>query len=296
MKKILWTNPTKSGLCDRLQDLFLMSAYAYMHDSDLYLYWPQGSDDLNFNQFQLNTWPTSRWTDYFKENICLHFNLPSNIHFLPKKSSVSSEPVVHFNNYLGGVLSRKMFAEKYGLDKNSFYKFHNKALSEFTAKNKLINLVGENTQIDLSIHLRRTDKINTNPNHVEIHTQELKWLDDMTMKCVLDQIKESHKKLNIYVCSDCPESKNEYIDKLSSKCNIIQAPNTNHDCEQTYIDLHLLSKSQKVIMSQKHSNFSYFASSINESELLYFYSDNELISGSDSNRFKIFHGEAQCLL
>ena len=69
MKKILWTNATKSGLCDRLQDLFLMSAYAYMHDSDLYLYWPQGQRDLQFNQFQLDTWPNSRWADYLKENV-----------------------------------------------------------------------------------------------------------------------------------------------------------------------------------------------------------------------------------
>jgi len=42
----------------------------------------------------------------------------------------------------------------------------------------------------------------------------------------------------------------------------------------------MLSQSKKIIMSQKHSNFSIFSSLIRETELIYFYKDNNLISNS----------------
>lgn len=292
MRKIFWTNVTKSGLCDRLQDILLMSAYASLNGCDLYLYWPQGNKDLRFNKFQLDTWPNSRWSDYLKENLCNYFNLPKNIHFLPQNSLEDTGEVLFFNDYLGGVFSRKTFAEKYGLDKNKFYKFYDKAVSEFTGKDKLKNLTDKDKQIDISVHLRRTDKINSNPNFVEIHLRELENLDDMTEECVLMEIKRSNKKLNVYVCSDCPKSKAKFVDKICDKCNIIESPPVTHDYEQTYLDLYLLSQSQKIIMSQKHSNFSYFASLLNESELIYFYPDNEMITNSDHSRLKLFSRKA----
>jgi hypothetical protein len=288
MKKIFWTNATKSGLCDRLQDLFLMSAYASLKDCSLYLYWPQGNKDLSFNKFQLDTWPNSRWSDYLKENLCSYFSLPENIHFLPENCLDNTGETWHFNDYLGGIFSRKTFAERYGLNKNEFYKFHDKALSEFVAKDKLTKLVNKESRIDLSVHLRRTDKINSNPNFVEIHLEELRSLDDMTEECVLREIKLSNRKLNVHVCSDCPEAKAKFIGKICGKCNIVEPPSANQDYEQTYLDLYLLSQSKKIIMSQKHSNFSFFASSLNKSELIYFYSDNKLINNSDHSRFKLF--------
>ncbi|MHA2087958.1 MAG: hypothetical protein ACW972_06765, partial [Promethearchaeota archaeon] len=234
------------------------------------------------------TWPKARWHDYLKINLCSYFNLPKNINFLNNPNFDREPGIKLFNDYLGGIYSESSFCDKYKLDKKLFNDLYQKTLSEFTPKKKLLDLISDNTKIDLAVHLRRTDKINSSPNHVEIHNQELKNLDDMTLQSVFNEINNSKRNLNIYVCSDCEKSKNSFIEKISSKCTIIKTPKVNFEFEKTYVDLYLLSISGKIIMSQKHSNFSCFASSLNNAELVYFYEDNEFINSSSSNRFKLF--------
>jgi hypothetical protein len=289
-QKMIWTNVTKSGLCDRLQDLFLVAAYANMINCDLYLYWPEGQKDLQFNDFQLKTWPKSRWSDYLKNNLCSYFNLPNNVYFLNDNDSNKEGYYFYFNDYLGGIFNRKTFSEKYNLNKLEFYKFHDECLSQFTPKDKLVSLFNTSDNIDLAIHLRRTDKVNSLPNFfLEIHSSELQNLNDKTIQCILNEVQNNkEKKINVYICSDCEDTKKYFNETISNVCNIIETPQINFDYEQTYIDLYYLSNSKKLIMSQKHSNFSYFSSSIKKNLLIYFYKENELISNSDTNNYIFF--------
>jgi hypothetical protein len=286
MNKIFWNNSTLSGLCDRLIDLSLMSAYAKVQDKNLLLQWNLQS---GFTEFQLKTWSKDRFEDYKKENFTKYFNLPSNILFLDENNFDGVELVFH--DYLGGVYSTKTFYTKYCDNLCSYEEFkkaHYNTLSEFTPKQALLDIVGTNNVIDISVHLRRGDKVNNNPNFVEISSEHLNSLDSLTKECFIQQINLFKEKPTVFVCSDSAEAKKDFIEEFTERCNFIDRSPINFSYEKTYIDLYLLSISKTIIMSQKHTNFSIFSSLINRNKLIYFFEDNEMIKGGDFLNAKLY--------
>lgn len=277
--KLLWSRPTRSGLCDRLMDLILVSSLAKINNQSLYLKWYQG-DDLSFSNYQKETWPICRWTDYLLENIQNYFSLPENVNFINPNTKLE-KPLI-FDNYLGGVHSPKTFYQlcDMNIDYEQFYNVYRDTIEQFKPKQKLLNLVDPTEQIDLAVHLRRTDKVNFNPNGVEIHNSELKKLNDITLRCIVEEIEKTKKQKKVLICSDDDKAKMDLQSRIQDKCIVVDSPKVNYEFEKTYVDLIMLSQSKKIIMSQKHSNFSIFASLMHEAELVYFYKDNNFILNS----------------
>jgi hypothetical protein len=277
--KLLWSNSTLSGLCDRLMDLILMSSLARIIDKDLYLKWRQ-IDEFGLSDYQKETWAGCRWTDYLIENVQNYFELPENINFINSNTEFQNGLVI--DKYLGGIYSPKTFYQLLNLniDYEQFYNVYRDTIGQFKPRQKLLNLVDLTEQIDLAVHLRRTDKVNLSPNGVEIHNDDLQKLNDITLKCIMEEMEKTKDKKKVFICSDDDKAKLNLQSKIQDKCIIVDSPKVNYEFEKTYVDLFMLSQSKKIIMSQKHSNFSIFSSLIRETELIYFYKDNNLISNS----------------
>lgn len=293
MNKIIWTNSPMSGLCDRLMDLMLMSTLAKINNSNLYLRWVEG-DEIPFTDSQRETWPAYRFSDYLLENVQRYFIFPKNIEFV---NDLTNHHGYYFNDYVGGMHSPNSFCRKYSIDEKAFMPAYRNIISEFKPTERLKTIIKEHTnssdipQIDLSIHLRRTDKVNSAPNAVEIATTKLDCLDAITEEFLRGQIEDNAKRLSVFVCSDSIESKKQFEAKFESECDFINYSALEHNYESTYVDLLLLSESEQIVMSQKHSNFSLFASMINQKKLIYFYENNDLLSQASLSHANLYKNE-----
>ena len=283
---LIWTNSTKSGLCDRLLDLFIIASYAKLLNKKLMLKW----EEQPINEIQKNIWNKIRFDDYKIENLKLYFTLPEHINiiseadFYSKISCIESDDLI-FNNYLGGVYSPITFYEKY-IDKkyikDEYINTFNYLINEFRPTEKLIKLAENIPENLVSIHLRRTDKASKFVSAKDSHGfgENVDELNNKTINLINKFINSGYK--NFYFASDCLNTKNEY-EKMFQEQNIINYF-IDKDIEQTYIDLYIMSRSNYIVLSQKHSSFSLFASLINKSILIYFY-NNDIIQ---SNKYKYF--------
>jgi hypothetical protein len=145
-------------------------------------------------------------------------------------------------------------------------------LQEFKPTEKLLNLVKDNQKPKVSTHLRRTDKINVLGDYSTFMTYDgLDHLDNLT-KYVIDKFYNDEDFF--YFSSEDKEVLKNYHELYPN--HIVHNTNCT-DIEKTYIDLYMLSISDYIILSQVHSNFSTFASYLNNSKLIYLY-DNSLMS------------------
>lgn len=288
--KIVWMNSTLSGLCDRFVDLFLLAAMMRVLGSELIVPW---RINRNFTERQLKTWDKARFEDYKYENFSQYFSLPKSIKILTEEefSNYDLTGHYHFNDYLGGVFTPASFYRKYLTGICSYEVFeesHSQVLREFTPKQKLLDIVGCSPNSDLAIHLRRGDKVNDSPNEVEIAVNALQDLDEMTKLCA-DKILSRKNSATVFICSDEDSFLKQYEQRYAeSGHRILKAVNECTRVERTYVDLFLLSRAKTIVMSQKHSNFSLFASQVGNSNLVYFYKNNPMIENSIS----VFHEEA----
>jgi hypothetical protein len=282
----VWTNSSKSGLCDRLIDLFIIASTAKLYNKELYLHW----EEQPINDIQRNIWNKIRFDDYKIENVIQYFNFPDIIHFISKdelnKISNCQENNIIFNNYLGGIYSPITFYETF-IDKtytlDTYLDIFKIMINKFKPTDKLLNLVKDiNTNI-ISIHLRRTDKSSIHVSPEDAHGVPLNELDILNnnTKTIINQIINNGYN-NLYFSSDCPFTKLEY-ENYYKDYNILNF-NINNSIEQTYIDIYIISISKYIIMSQKHSSFSLFSSLINESNLIYLYNNDILYN----NKYYIF--------
>ena len=287
-KTMFWSNPTASGLCDRLSDVMLLATLANLLGADLYFNWIEavfqygavGEPVWNYKEGQDKTWDKVRFEDYRYENYSQYFNLPKNI----KINEVVNNPTYHFDSYLGGIFSPELFYEQCNISSictfDKFLEEFKETVKQFTPTDKLLNLVSHLPKPNISVHLRRTDKIRVNcDNMTTINTDELDNLNKKTIEAI--DILNGDDKL-IYFASDDQEENKKYY-KLY--------PNNIKDdvggFEKTYIDLYMLMCSDYIIMSQIHSNFSVFASYINQAKLVYLY-DNCLIIQKKFNKLDNF--------
>jgi hypothetical protein len=283
---LIWKNSTKSGLCDRLLDLFIMASYSKLINKKLLLKW----EEQPINKIQEKVWNHTRFDDYKIKNVNIYFRLPAHINILSdidfenNINNIGDEDLI-FNNYLGGIYSPITFYKKY-IDKNfkldEFINIFNSLINQFKPTEKLINLVQNIPKNLISIHLRRTDKsskfISANDSHGV--GENVSELNNKTIDIINKFINFGYN--NFYFASDCVNTKNEY-ENMFNQQNIINYK-IDKDIEQTYIDLYIMSQSKYIILSQKHSSFSLFASLINKSKLIFFY--NDIIQSNKYTKFE----------
>jgi len=297
--KILWKS-SLSGLADRLMDLFLMATVSKCANLDLCVLWAENKD---ITEFQLKVWPKERFSNWRPEVFLEYLQLPSFIEFLEEEkwNSLNTDKNYIFSDYLGGVYSPNSFYDKFydllkkdlqvNFSKSTFESEFYQLLHSFRPTKRLELALNNIAFPDISVHLRRTDKVVASPDAVQIHTKELKFLNEITKTCLEDLISKnsaSNKKINIYFCSDDPLIKNKWekLYKGNSKINVLHTPESINSIESTYFDLFMLSRSKFILLSQMHSNFSLFASLINQSKLIYLFKNNPFgLNNSFKNMF-----------
>ena len=96
--------------------------------------------------------------------------------------------------------------------------------------------------------------------------------------------------MRVYFASDCDETKETYENDYKNRC--IDEIEMNDDIEHTYVDLYMMSRSKNIILSQRHSSFSLFASMMTGTNLIYLYNDS-IICKNGYNTFDnmIFYEE-----
>jgi hypothetical protein len=286
-KSLLWINPSMTCLGDRLLDTMLIATYGKILNSNVYFPWVdcpftigQSNPTYNYNNNDNRSWDKVRFEDYRFENFTQYFNLPLNV-----KINESCEPDYFFEDVLGGCVSPTLFYEKYLSNICDFKHFNNtfnEVIKQFTPTEKLQALVKDLVTPKVSVHLRRTDKINVAGDYSTFITFEgLDSLNKMT-KDVINLFYNDYD--NFYFSSDDAivktEYENLYKNHIPHKTNCL-------DIEKTYIDLYMLSKSEYIILSQVHSNFSVFASYLNNTKLVYLY-DKCLITDQKFNESENF--------
>lgn len=288
MKKLFWSNSSKSGLCDRLLDLSLISTFCRIGNFHLYLIWEElvlfgqsasestlvypSSEEMNGRGYIIKKYSSNRLEDYKYENFTKYFTIPNNITIISKEEVNNIRFDNFFMDYLGGMSSARTFWQKYLSNFCSLMYFlenYNKVIEEFAPTELLNDLMKDYKIPDLSVHLRRTDKVVVNPDGFAVN--DTRELNVLTEQAINSYIQKNGVDVKIYFASDDTKEKEKWNNKYSeylSENNLIDYGYIN-----TYIDIYLLSKSHSIILSQKHSNLSVFSSLIGKNELIYLYPD-----------------------
>lgn len=276
---IIWTNSTLSGLCDRLNDILILSTYAKIKNKILkFNYRSQPFE----NSIQENLRPSYRKQDYLLENLIKYIKLSENIIIYNENEIITfnKDEDEYFDNYLGGCYSPITFYNNFSSNLCSREKFIEIFYNQ--TKQILFNFNIDLSKYDklVSVHLRRTDKVSNFTNgHHGIKIEELNDLDNITYDIIQKFINKGYK--NFYFCSDDKEILKNYINKYNSQINVINNDLSDYisfntlegQIKSVYTDLYIMSCSKYIILSQKHSSFSLFASLINKSILIYIYDD-----------------------
>jgi len=282
-KKLNYILSNKSGIGDRMMDIILMYTFANFIDTKLYLNWSDSErmlmgDKTNLPSIIRHEKTSYRSRDFKFNNFTKFFELPNDINFVSEFEIIKLSKLkdtINFYDYLGMQYSPHAFLDKYQLNlslevKQIFYEtlMNNFHLIKF--KNIPIDIINlfVNNEIT-AIHLRRSDKVIVNPDKESISIDEVENLDKIT-EAFCNYLISKGKK-NILFVSDEKEVKLKYFEKFKNKCNAIII--NVDEVLQTYIDLYCLAHSESILMSQKFSAFSLFASCINQTKLYYIYSN-----------------------
>ena len=292
MNKIVWVNSTTSGLCDRLIDLSLMSTLASILGSDLYLQWKEHPP---LNEFQRRVWPIERMEDYKIENFKKFFSIPENVKIVNNLNTIDNSYRTHyFSDYLGGVYNSKTFHSRYAstiCDFSRFQEEYDKTLHNFKFLGNRSNEIEQfaPNRIDIGVHLRRTDKITDSPDPFQITTDQLTDLETKTNNFLVSFLESKKGQVNLFLCSDSEQALSNFKEKYKSYPDLKIFSSLNHvnGIEKTYFDIYFLSRSETILMSQKHSNFSIFSSLIGNKSLVYLY-ENNLIQNGYFPEFKFY--------
>ena len=284
MTNIFWTNSPKSGLCDRLLDLSLMASLAKFYNCNLILKWEpfysSSGGYISSNKIAeksgFTKYDSRRYEDYLYENFTQYFTVPQNVNVFQDSQMKDLEIDFLFEDYLGGVHSVKTFWEKYLSQKVSFQNFlfiYEDILSEFKPTQKLLDVVDSINTPKLSVHLRRTDKVVIDPDHFAV--SEVEELNKKTLDSINSFIQKNGEDVKIYFSSDDNQEKIKYKNRY--KNYLVEEKLGDLGFINTYIDMFLLSTSETIILSQKHSNFSIFCSLIGKTRLIYLYDDCPIV-------------------
>ena len=166
---------------------------------------------------------------------------------------------------------------------NEYLCTFNRLIEQFKPRPILMNLIPSNLDKFITIHLQRTDEALTN----DVNSENSIPLSELT-KYEIAKYKCSNEGIKLYFISDCPVIKSkyeeEYPDHLSINKDFSIISESSKSIISTYVDIYLMSISNCIILSQKHSSFSLFSSLINHVKLIYFY-HNSIIHRTEYYKF-----------
>jgi acid phosphatase class B len=256
----IYKNPPNSGLGDRLLDIITLYAYSkFLNYDNFYVCWCEKN---------LYTRPCLKLTYLLN-----YIEFPNNIHFVSIQeidNLCKNSKNFIFNDILSAT-SLFLFQKKY-INQDNFETFKQIYFNSFNSI-KLINIpyevqnIFEQNKNIITIHLRRTDKVNNDPGAHGVNNDELTYLNLKTKEYIYQKINNNN---TICFISDDEKVKNEYINIYNKIPNVnILYFNNNNDAIQTYIDYYCLVNSKEIFMSQKFSTFSITSSLIKNAKLYY---------------------------
>ena len=265
MSKLIYINPPDSGLGDRLLDILLLYSYSILLNcSEFYVHWEYNESFENTRQclklphllyyikFPSNIFFINKRDKNFK-NL---FNDPNNIIFY---DTLAASSIFIFNEkYLKNDIEKKIQLEKIYYETFKQIQFIN--IPE-NIKNTFIN-----SEV-ITIHLRRTDKVNNVIGAHGVNESELIILNKKTQNFIENNILEGNK--NICIISDDKNCKNDYYFKYKDNANLIIF---DEICQikQAYYDLYCLCNANVIFMSQKFSTFSIVSALMTKPKLLFY--------------------------
>ena len=309
-KILIWTDPPKSGLCDRLIDFSLMATYARLNNSKFSSKWVPLSTNYNDktyfhagdvyedgNKLSLDSsgihckfFKDVRYNDYKKENLLKYFTLPENTFIDIDETGLNN--LWYYDGYIGGNQSPILFYDKFNLNGasiNDFIKEFYTVCSEFKPTEKLIEISKVEHIPNLTIHLRREDKVRlTDDSKIALDYRELDTINDLTEKAI-NHFLEKTPNSKILFCSDDEEEKKRWEKKYEN--NIIKTPTFEFDYEQTYYDIYIMSISDNILLSQRYSGFSMFSSFINKKNFIYLLKDSQIVERKYSELENFYYYE-----
>lgn len=309
-KILIWTDPPKSGLCDRLIDFSLMATYARLNNSKFSSKWVPLSTNLgdkayyhasesNMNGENLildnsghhcKMFKEVRYNDYKYENFLKYFSLPEDTFI--NLDETNRHNLWYYDGYLGGVYSPKLFYDKFFPTQNSidvFIKEFYKVCSEFKPTKKLLDISKIDCVPNLAIHLRREDKVRLHDDSkYALDYRELNLINDLTEKTI-NNFLEKKPNSKIIFCSDDETEKKRWEEKYES--HSLQTPSFEFDYEQTYFDIYVMSISENILLSQRYSGFSMFSSFINKKNFIYLLKDSQIVEKKYSELENFFYYE-----
>lgn len=290
MKNFIYINSNKSGIGDRLLDLFLVYSYSeYLNYDKLYLHWTEDKEDMVgnnsiYSKIRKNCTPF-REKDYLLQNLKYYFKLPDNILFVNADElkyiidEKNPNKNLLFNDYLGLKFTLYTFMEHYSIKNKEKFKeiyFSNFKKIKFENIPENIQNYFKNNDV-ITIHLRRGDKVvNDNGTSNNVTHDGLSILNNLTIDCINKLISLNYN--DFCFVSDEKSVRDYYIELFKNKVN---CKNFDGDeVSQTYYDLYSLTYSKKIILSQTFSSYSVFSSMINGAELYYLLNKDKIHSFS----------------
>ena len=279
----LYLKPNLSGIGDRLFDLILIYTYSkYLNCDKLFLHWGVVTNDMVgnnsiFSKKRKEKTPFREF-DYLLENLKKYIILPDDIIFVSQKKMnnlIKLNKDYKFRFHLGIKYTLYTFMEKF-IKPKKFTEFEKNYFDNFK-KIKFQNIpikicdYFKNNKV-ITVHLRRGDKVMNEGQQYGIKEDQLSNLNEITCEAI--NILRNYNFENFNFISDEKKIRDEYISifKNKSKCQFFDGDYIS----QTYYDLYSLAHSNIIILSQKFSVFSIFASLINKSKL-YYLLDNKKI-------------------
>ena len=268
---IFWKNPSETGIGDRLLDLLNFTTYAAVKGKHLKCVYP--FQPFTFTDYEKSR-PTYRLEDYKLSNIKTYMNLPESLHLYLYKHEVGEfDEVIEATHYNDSPFT---FHERLK-PPCSIFQFVQQYL-EF-ASSISFNLPHPFTPTTpyMTVHLRRTDKVwdyKDNIHHgIQVH--ELDELNTKTMRVMDELIRRGIQ--SVYFCGDDRDVIDFYSSIYSDRLHVLNHQiKLGDEIEQVYFDLHMLANSSWIILSQRHSSFSLFASMIKQAKLVYLYESDTI--------------------
>lgn len=250
--RMRWTQPTSSGLGDRLVDILTMLAYARCYGAILHMEW------VKF-PYRAGLDTEHRQTDILLSNVVQYINFPPGIVFDDDTHCDRT-----FNDYVGGGHNLLGFWQDQLKDTCSFDTFDahvTRVGSEFSFCQAITEFLATIPAKFVSIHIRRGDKVrDEEPDHAFIHRRELERLDNLTYRAIDYAIRRGFK--TFFFCGDEDEKKRPFVDYAHSKgIETFSIPSMDK-WQATYFDIAVMTKSELNIASQRYSTFSRFPSLI----------------------------------
>lgn len=241
---IRWTQPTASGLGDRLMDLVHLLAYCRVRKQDLHTSWAQ------FLPKDIDT--AHRVIDIKLENVVAHITLPPDLVFTDSKEGE------WFNYAIGGDVSVHEFWAKHLKNTCSMESFAMSlagVLGDITFCPDINDVLGTLPRNFAAVHIRRGDKVrDEEPDCAFIHRRELAELDRLTYKA-LDTLRFD----TFFLCGDEDHKTAPFRDHLLSHGKRVLGLPDMEKWRQTYFDLAVMSRARAVVTSTRYSAFSRFA-------------------------------------